>query len=286
MVRLVFPQRFPEGSFQRCSAERLPKLRLKVATRSCCPKLLPQCCQTGPKSCSPDLGHHTKLLPNVLSTDVAKKAAEPSKGSLQSFFSAALQRCVYMPKNKNTQPAPLHKKLLACARLLPQSCDFAPNTAPSQPFYFQNHFPQAASETCYQLLFKDVNCSKFNLSNIKTKTAPHSYAGQRLPKSCAPSTATPQSFFSSRKMSFSSAVPQSAFAKQRPQSGSTSNLFRPSYYPQWLPKTASQTCHDYRTSIQTWFVRQSCRSSKLLLPKDVPLCFSTNKCQMLFSKRP
>ena len=99
------------------------------------------------------------------------------------------------------------------------------------------------------------------------------------------STATPQSLCSSRKMSFSAAVPQSAFAKQRPQSGSTSNLFRPSYYPQWLPKTASQTCHDYRTSIQTWFVRQSCGSSKLLLPKDVPLCFSTNKCQMLFSKR-
>ena len=79
---------------------------------------------------------------------------------------------------------------------------------------------------------------------------------------------------------------QSAFAKQRPQSGSTSNLFRPSYYPQWLPKSASQTCHDYRTSIQTWFVGQSCGSSKLLLPKGVPLCFSTNKCQMLFSKKP
>lgn len=46
---------------------------------------------------------------------------------------------------------------------------------------FQNHFPKAASQTCYQLLSKDVNCS-----NRKTKTAPHSYAGQRLPKSCAP----------------------------------------------------------------------------------------------------
>jgi hypothetical protein len=67
------------------------------------------------------------------------KAAEPSKGSLQSRFPAALQRCVYIgyAQKRNTQPAPLHKKLLACARLLPQSCDSAPNTAPSQPFYFK-----------------------------------------------------------------------------------------------------------------------------------------------------
>ena len=169
-------------------AQQAPKILSLTVFLKVFRQLAKQSCQTGPKNCSPDLGHNTKLLPNVLSTDVAKKAAEPSKGSLQSFFPAALQRCVYIgsAQKRNTQPAPLHKKLLACARLLPQSCDSAPNTAPSQPFYFQNHFPKAASETCYQLLFKDVNCSKFNLSNIKTKTAPHSYAGQRLPKSCAP----------------------------------------------------------------------------------------------------
>ena len=78
---------------------------------------------------------------------------------MQSRFPAALQRCVYIgsAQKRNTQPALLHKKLLACARLLPQSCDSAPNTAPSQPFYFQNYFPKAAS-----LLSKDVNCSNIN----------------------------------------------------------------------------------------------------------------------------
>ena len=210
----------------------------------------------------------------------------------------------FCPKTKySTCAAP--QKVVGLCKVVAPKLRFCTQHSSLTTILFQNHFPKAASQTCYQLLSKDVNCSKFNLSNIKTKTAPHSYAGQRLPKSCAPellrlppgscfrkrlqmffSTATPQSCCSSRKMSFSAAVPQSAFAKQRPQSGSTSNLFRPSYYPQWLPKSASQTCHDYRTSIQTWFVRQSCGSSKLLPPKDVPLCFSTNKCQKLFSKRP
>jgi hypothetical protein len=42
-------------------------------------QLAKQSCQTGPNSCSPDLGHNTKLLPNVLSTDVTKKLLNPPK---------------------------------------------------------------------------------------------------------------------------------------------------------------------------------------------------------------
>ena len=201
----------------------------------------------------------------------------------------------FCPKTKySTCAAP--QKVVGLCKVVAPKLRFCTQHSSLTTILFQNHFPKAAS-----LLSKDVNCSNINknqnrspqlcLTAAPEKLRPRaatSAPGKLFPKA-APhvfSTATPQSCCSSRKMSFSAAVPQSAFAKQRPQSGSTSNLFRPSYYPQWLPKSASQTCHDYRTSIQTWFVRQSCGSSKLLLPKDVPLCFSTNKCQMLFSKRP
>ena len=193
--------------------------------------------------------------------------------SANPFFRCPLEVCLhrFCPKRKfSTCAAP--QKVVGLCKVVAQSRDSPPNTAPSQPFYFQNHFPKAASQRCYQLPPKDINCSMPNLSNIKPKRLPTAMldSGSRktAPQSCyvwppevVSERATPQSCCPSRKMSFSAAVPQSAFAKQRLQSGSASNLFFPCYYPQWLPKSASQTFHDYRTSIQTWFVRQCCGSS-------------------------
>jgi hypothetical protein len=86
----------------------------------------------------------------------------------------------FCPKTKySTCAAP--QKVVGLCKVVAPKLRFCTQHSSLTTILFQNHFPKAASQTCYQLLSKDVNCS-----NKKTKTAPHSYAGQRLPKSCAP----------------------------------------------------------------------------------------------------
>ena len=123
----------------------------------------------------------------------------------------------FCPKTKySTCAAP--QKVVGLCKVVAPKLRFCTQHSSLTTILFQNYFPKAVS-----LLSKDVNCSNINKNQNRSpqlcwtaapeKLRPRaatSAPGKLFPKA-APnvfSTATPQSCCSSRKMSFSAAVPK------------------------------------------------------------------------------
>lgn len=67
----------------------------------------------------------------------------------------------FCPKTKySTCAAP--QKVVGLCKVVAPKLRFCTQHSSLTTILFQNHFPKAASQTCYQLLSKDVNCSNIN----------------------------------------------------------------------------------------------------------------------------
>ena len=158
----------------------------------------------------------------------------------------------FCPKTKySTCAAP--QKVAGLCKVVAPKLRFCTQHSSLTTILFQNHFPKAASQTCYQLLSKDVNCSNINKNQNRSPQLCLTAAPEKLRPRAATSApgklfpkAAPNVFFysySTKLLFFTENVLQCCRSPKRVcKATAAKRLYFKPLPPKLLSAVASEIC--------------------------------------------